>query len=166
MKQKYYCPICKYHHFYDSKIGRQHINKSKKSETVIGKKEAILVNNLKQAKNHLDNLNKKYKHEILNPNQQKEILNANTNFHIKLHKLYEYMMDHHPKEKLYGGLADRKDLRSFNPEQLMLGVLIELEHTNNPYTAMEIASDHLAELWNYYDPYLEDMEEKAGVKNK
>ncbi len=38
----------------------------------------------------------------------------------------------------------------FDPEQLAIGIKIEMEHTDNEEEAKSIAKDHLAEDENYY----------------
>jgi len=44
-----------------------------------------------------------------------------------------------------------------DPDQLDMGIHVEMEHTNNPAIAEKIALDHLAESDQYYT-YLEEME--------
>ena len=51
-----------------------------------------------------------------------------------------------------------------NPDELAMGVEIEKEHTPDPFIAMRIALDHLAELPDYYTR-LKKMEEDAGVEH-
>jgi len=71
------------------------------------------------------------------------------------------------KDKLKGGLADNYTPDDFDKNELEIGKTVELEHTNNPDVATEIAMDHMIEskdLKNnnggkYYDK-LEDMEKK------
>lgn len=60
---------------------------------------------------------------------------------------------------LQGGLADQNQPIDFDLEQLLMGVDVELEHTNDPLIAIEIAMDHLVEDPNYYT-YLEKMEDE------
>jgi hypothetical protein len=62
-----------------------------------------------------------------------------------------------------GGLAEYKKLNreDVDPKQLAAGIKIEMEHTDDPAVAEEIALDHLAENPSYYIPYLADAEEKA-----
>jgi len=57
---------------------------------------------------------------------------------------------HERKDKLHGGLADKKDPSEFDPEQLKAGTKVEREHTDDPHIAQEIAMDHLSEDPNYY----------------
>ncbi len=63
------------------------------------------------------------------------------------------------KDKIPGGLADKKNPKDFDPKQIAKGKKVEMEHTNDPDLAEEIAMDHLTENPKYYD-YLEDMESK------
>ena len=63
------------------------------------------------------------------------------------------------EDTIPGGYADGRHPREFLLEQIVLGVEVELEHTDDPYLALEIALDHLSEEENYYT-YLEDMEEE------
>lgn len=71
------------------------------------------------------------------------------------------------KDKLPGGLADGENLNQYCPKQILKGLLVELEHTDDLPTAMEIVTDHLEENRKYYD-YLDGMEKKMdkGKKGK
>ncbi len=51
---------------------------------------------------------------------------------------------------LRGGLAEGMSPTDFNPDELELGVYTELEHTDDPELALEIAMDHLVEYPDYY----------------
>ncbi|WP_321377102.1 phage portal protein family protein [Trichococcus shcherbakoviae] len=59
---------------------------------------------------------------------------------------------------LPGGFADGADAGQFDPDQLERGVAHEMEHTDDPQVALEIAMDHLAEHPDYY-AVLERMED-------
>lgn len=63
---------------------------------------------------------------------------------------------------LSGGLADDIPTDEFDLEQILKGLGVEREHTNNPQIALEITKDHLAEDDEYYD-FLEDMESRMGL---
>ncbi len=73
------------------------------------------------------------------------------------------------KDILPGGLADDKKPDDFNPSSLLDGTKVELEHTNDPNIAREIAMDHLEEDDNYYKKLAiiegdnHDLEKKQGV---
>ena len=60
-------------------------------------------------------------------------------------------------DRIPGGLADKKKPSDFDPKQLAKGIKVEMEHTDDPGMAREIAMDHLAEDDSYYDK-LEVME--------
>ena len=62
---------------------------------------------------------------------------------ISLMKIFE-------GEKIKGGRADHMDPSDFDQGELMKGIHVELEHTNDIMTAMEIACDHLSENPLYY----------------
>ena len=68
------------------------------------------------------------------------------------------------KDQVPGGLADDMRPSDFDPEQLRRGVEHELEHTDDPALAREIAMDHLAEDPVYYDK-LDQLESKGIVSD-
>lgn len=49
-----------------------------------------------------------------------------------------------------GGVADNDVPTPLDAEQLALGLKVELEHTNDPKVALEIALDHIRETPDYY----------------
>lgn len=55
------------------------------------------------------------------------------------------------KDELPGGKADKMQPELFNQQQLQKGIEHELEHTDDPDLAREIAMDHLSEDPMYYD---------------
>ena len=55
------------------------------------------------------------------------------------------------EDKLPGGQADEMAPTDFPREALEKGFKVELEHTDEPLLALEIAMDHLAEEMDYYD---------------
>ncbi len=55
------------------------------------------------------------------------------------------------KEKLHGGEADDMEDEEFDSEELLRGTSHEMEHTDDPEVAKEIAKDHLAEDEEYYE---------------
>jgi hypothetical protein len=65
------------------------------------------------------------------------------------------------EESIPGGLAAGSVPTEFDIQQLYQGALVELEHTPDPYVAIEIAMDHLTEDPSYYRK-LKVMEEKAA----
>lgn len=64
------------------------------------------------------------------------------------------------EEKIPGGLANQKKPSDFDQSQLLKGIKVELEHTDNSNLALEIAMDHLTEMPDYYD-HLAKMEKEA-----
>lgn len=62
------------------------------------------------------------------------------------------------RKKLPGGVGDQTPTSAVDPVQLSLGVQIEMEHTNDPDIAKEIAMDHLTEDPEYYSKLV-----KAGL---
>jgi len=54
------------------------------------------------------------------------------------------------KDQLPGGLADKSKPSDFDSKQLAMGVEVEMEHTDDPDVALEIAMDHLKEDPRYY----------------
>jgi hypothetical protein len=67
------------------------------------------------------------------------------------------------EDKLEGGLGDNKQTSDFCPKQLAMGLEVEMEHTDDPKIALEIAMDHLTEIPDYYT-HLDKMEKDAGVE--
>jgi hypothetical protein len=53
-------------------------------------------------------------------------------------------------EKLQGGLGDEATPQNFDTEQVVMGLRVEMEHTDDPTVALEIVLDHLSEDPEYY----------------
>jgi hypothetical protein len=68
-------------------------------------------------------------------------------------------------DKVPGGIADKKTNTDFNAHQIAMGRKVELEHTDSPTIAEEIARDHLEEFPNYYTA-LDEMENKLKSQKK
>lgn len=62
------------------------------------------------------------------------------------------------QDQISGGLADNAPDEEFCPRQLAVGQKVEMEHTDDPNLAKEIAKDHLKEHPRYYR-YLKRMED-------
>jgi len=61
------------------------------------------------------------------------------------------------------GNSKGKDIKHDpDPEQLTMGIKVEMEHTSEPLISQKIALDHLAEIPDYYTR-LAKMEKEAGV---
>jgi hypothetical protein len=58
--------------------------------------------------------------------------------------------DFNPAERIPGGLSSGMQPEDFDPIELERGTQVELEHTNDPAIAQEIAMDHLVEDPDYY----------------
>jgi len=76
-----------------------------------------------------------------------------------------YSMAHELSKKaaadmIPGGKADKKSSSDFSPKQMAMGQKVEMEHTNDPAKAREIARDHLEEFGDYYTR-LDKMESEA-----
>lgn len=53
-------------------------------------------------------------------------------------------------ELIPGGKGEGKTAGEFNPDQILMGLKVEMEHTNDPMYALEIVMDHLTEDPEYY----------------
>jgi len=73
------------------------------------------------------------------------------------------MPDGEDGNQVPGGLADEKDAVDFNSQQVMIGMGIEMEHTDDPKIALEITMDHLMEIPDYYTR-LDKMEKEAEAE--
>jgi len=71
----------------------------------------------------------------------------------------------HFRGNLKGGRADGKPITKYDLQQLLIGIKIEQEHTSNRMIALEIATDHLEEIPDYYTR-LEKMENDAEAEMK
>jgi hypothetical protein len=60
------------------------------------------------------------------------------------------------------GMADKKNFKGqdADPNELAMGIKIEMEHTDDPTIAKKIAVDHLSEIPDYYTR-LKKMEDEA-----
>lgn len=65
--------------------------------------------------------------------------------------------------ELEGGLGDDASLSDFCPKQLALGLEVEMEHTDDPKVALEIAMDHLTENPEYYGNGEQNPDEMAQM---
>lgn len=59
-----------------------------------------------------------------------------------------------------GGVADDADIGTYDADQVLKGMEVEMEHTDDPKVALEIAMDHLEEFGDYYTR-LDGMEKEA-----
>jgi hypothetical protein len=82
---------------------------------------------------------------------------------MKLSKIFEDLIP--------GGYGDNKPDSDFDEIQLKIGQQVEMEHTNDPKKAKEVAKDHLSKDKNYYSNPGPDLKEdiikakkKLGIK--
>jgi len=61
------------------------------------------------------------------------------------------------------GKSKGKDIKH-DPNELDMGIKVEMEHTTDPLISRKIALDHLKEIPDYYTR-LAKMEKEAGVKD-
>lgn len=66
------------------------------------------------------------------------------------------------RDDIPGGLADDKNPTDYDPEEIQKGTKVELEHTDDPGMALDIAMDHLEESNDYYTR-LNKMEKEASL---
>lgn len=93
--------------------------------------------------------------------------NGYKKFDWKMHK--ELPDDRYNADKVIGGLGDGMPDWKFDPDQLFEGTRHEMEHTNDPEIAEEIAKDHLVEDPYYYapgHPGHEEEKKQVGISLK
>jgi len=56
-------------------------------------------------------------------------------------------------ERLQGGLGDGRSIEEFDPVQVVKGIKVEMEHSDNIHDILEIVKDHLTENPKYYSNY-------------
>ena len=107
--------------------------------------------------------------EIPSPEEagiEPEINNAEPEVPVEPENIETDMVDDIPEpgageeEAIEGGLADGAEPSQFSSEQIIKGMEVEMEHSDDPKVALEIAMDHLTEIPDYYD-HLENMEANA-----
>jgi hypothetical protein len=54
------------------------------------------------------------------------------------------------KDSLTGGIADGKAITGYDLAELLTGIRFEMEHTRDGFIALEIATDHLERISDYY----------------
>ena len=69
------------------------------------------------------------------------------------------------KDQIPGGKADKKPASKYPERELAMGRKVEMEHTDSPGMATEIAKDHLEEFSDYYTR-LKRMEHDADAAQK
>jgi hypothetical protein len=106
-----------------------------------------------------------------------EFENDNQDFREEFLKEFEDIKETSKKEKPIekGGMSDSKSIKEIAEKhnvdiddilkQLELGIKVEMEHTDDPKIAIEIAKDHLCEFPTYYTE-LDKMEQSLKDKEK
>ncbi len=82
----------------------------------------------------------------------------------EIDKIGEIVLPDANGEYIEGGLADGHKPDEYDSAELGKGIQVEMEHTNDPKVALEIAMDHLQEIPDYYTR-LDQMEKEAGVED-
>lgn len=82
---------------------------------------------------------------------------------MKLRTNHGYLFEKFAKDMIEGGKSDGKNPKS-STEDKKMGKKVEMEHTNNPEVAKEIARDHHDEDPNYYKKL--DLMENPPKLNK
>jgi len=69
-------------------------------------------------------------------------------------------------DHLIGGKGDELNKEDVDPDQLAIGIAVEMEHTNDKEIAEEIALDHLSEVDDYYTQLMqaELVDEPEAIK--
>jgi len=73
------------------------------------------------------------------------------------------ILSHKWHSHIAGGLADHRSPADFPREDLLKGMVVEMEHTSDPSVACEIAMDHLMEDQHYYN-HEQDMAKEVREK--
>jgi len=75
---------------------------------------------------------------------------------------FDWKVRNYRAEKIAGGLAEGLPAYKFDPDELYRGMMVEMEHTDDPDVAEELAKDHLIDDPNYYG-MLEKMRGGVGM---
>ncbi|MCK5017090.1 MAG: hypothetical protein KAS32_08455 [Candidatus Peribacteraceae bacterium] len=75
-----------------------------------------------------------------------------------------YMILHSYIKTIIGRHNDIPD-EQFDPEELKMGIKVEMEHTDNINLSKRITKDHLSEITDYYTR-LNKMESEADIKHE
>ena len=73
------------------------------------------------------------------------------------------ILSHKWHDHIAGGLAEHRSPADFPREDLLKGMVVEMEHTSDPSVACEIAMDHLMEDQHYYN-HEQDMAKEVREK--
>lgn len=69
-------------------------------------------------------------------------------------------------DKISGGKGDKKKPEDFDKREIIVGLYVEREHTDNLRTALEISIDHLSENPKYYTDLVNSgiVDEKKAIE--
>lgn len=100
-----------------------------------------------------------------------QVLNITDKYNLYNEELKKYNIDLSKyKDSLIGGKADNlniNDILEFDLNQIIKGIQIESEHSQDPYIRLTITLDHLVEFSDYYTRLTKMEEEaKSELKNK
>jgi hypothetical protein len=73
------------------------------------------------------------------------------------------MLKESSEQAIKGGVGDDADVSKFCPYQVIAGMSVELEHTDDAKQALEIVSDHLTEDPKYYSTVIPFDEVKKSL---
>jgi len=79
-----------------------------------------------------------------------DLLDTKRKLELEAFKLRKNLFQSEPVTEMEGGKGNKKDSNLFDKDQLRLGTAVEMEHTNDPKIATDIAKDHLTEDKDYY----------------
>ncbi|TFH43852.1 MAG: hypothetical protein E4H01_11565 [Lysobacterales bacterium] len=68
-------------------------------------------------------------------------------------------------DKIHGGKGDKAKPSDFDPDQLKMGIKVEMEHTKDRKLAREIALDHLSEDPRYYTKLKKVHKEHTAMRS-
>ncbi len=95
--------------------------------------------------------------------------NSDWDFHVTIGRRRTGVLHENSVSKVAdavpGGLADEVPRSEFDPKSLEAGKKVEMEHTDDPEIAKEIATDHLHEFPRYYSA-LSEMEKNLETKKE
>jgi hypothetical protein len=94
-----------------------------------------------------------------------KILKNLTRFDAEEYASHGWKVTGFEKDQIKGGLGDKTPESAVNQKELAKGIKVEMEHTNNPEIAEEIAKDHLTEFPKGYYEELAKTEEKLKKEN-
>jgi hypothetical protein len=157
------------------------IDKIKTIENYISKRVKFLLKEQKTKKELLTPEQKDELHNILLSYKDKEISDDIIHtfadkYKISTSKLESYIyglaikyLDNNLLEQrediIPGGKGDKAKITDFDKKQILIGIAVEMEHTNDKKKSLEISLDHLSENPKYYSDLVESgiVDEKEAL---